>query len=304
MDPRPIAAVTAAARHTRRLLFGGWSAQRWLYLAFAAWLAHLGSGGMRFRVPGAPRPSMGVPAVDETWSELWPWMALALGVLVLVGLFALGLWVAVVYLNARGAFLFVEMLVRDASTISRSWRRHGALADDLFLFRVRLGLAYFAAVGIPCTVGALAVGGWSWWAPETPLLVPVAGGLLALCLLVALQLTLLYRGLLVLLYDLVVPIMYVRRVGVRTAARSVASLLLAHPRMALRYAAVRTALGAGAAAAGLTVGGLLWMFGSMPVVDAVILVPVLVFVRSFSMHFAARLAPDLAVLDLEAARAA
>src|SRR5690606_41259072 len=101
-------------RHTRRLLFGSCSTRRWLYLAFAAWLAHLGSGGMRFRVPGAPRPSMGVPAVDETWSDLWPWMALALGVLVLVGLFALGLWVAVVYLNARGAFLLVATLVRRA----------------------------------------------------------------------------------------------------------------------------------------------------------------------------------------------
>lgn len=301
MDPRPVDAVTAAARHTRRLLFGSWSAQRWLYLAFAGWLAHLGAGGMRFRVPGAPRPSMGVPAVDETWSDVWPWLALALGVLVLVGLFALGLWIAVVYVNARGSFLFVEMLARGPGSVARSWRRHGALADDLFLFRVRLGLGYFAAVGLPCTASALAVGAWSWWAPETSLLVPVAVGVCAFCAWVAVQLTVLYRCCLVLLNDLVVPIMYVRRVGVRPAARAAAALLVARPRMAARYAAIRVVLGAAAGFVGLAVGAVLWLFGGMPGVEAIVLVPVLVFLRSFSMHFAARLAPDLGVLAAEAA---
>lgn len=304
MDPRPADAVSAAARHTRRLLFGSWSAQRWLYLAFAGWLAHLGAGGMRFRVPGAPRPSMGVPAVDETWSDVWPWMALALGVLVLVGLFALGLWIAVVYVNARGSFLFVEMLARGPGGIARSWRRHGALADDLFLFRVRLGLAYFAAVGLPCTLSALAVGAWSWWAPETSLLVPMSVGVGAFCALVAVQLTLLYRCSLVLLHDLVVPIMYVRRVGVRPAARAAAALLMARPRLAARYAGVRALLGGAAGVVALAVGAVLWIFGSMPGVEAVVLLPVLVFVRSFSMHFAARLAPDLVVLEAEVAPAA
>jgi len=304
VDPRPTAAVTAAARHTRRLLFGSWSTRRWLYLAFAAWLANLGAGGMRFRVPGAPRPTMGVPAVDETWSELWPWLALALGVLVLVGLFALGLWVAVVYLNARGGFLLVDLLLRGQGSIARAWRRHGALADDLFLFRVRLGLAYFAAVGVPCTLCALAVAAWSWWAPETPLLVPMSVGLGALCLIVAAQLTVAYRCCVVVLHDLVLPIMYARRVGVRTAARAAASWLVANPGPALRYAGVRALIGAATGLVALVVGVVVWLFGSMPGIDAVILVPLLVFVRAFSLRFAAGLAPDLRVLDPEAARAA
>lgn len=296
MDLRATTAVPSAIEHTRRLLFDGSSSGTWLTIAFAAWLATLGTGGTRFRVPGASGAPMGVPAVDETWSAVWPWVALAFGVLVLVGLFAIGLWVAIVFLNTRGAFLLLDNVVTGRAAIVRPWNRHAALADDLFLFRLKLGFAFLGLVGLPLLSGFGSIALWSWLQPDATLLVPVAVAVTLVCAFVVLSFTAVYHLALTVVYDIVVPVMFVRRCTVSSALRFFANVACEVPRAVLSYALLRVGLGLAVGTIGLLVSALFCCVQWIPFVDTVLLLPLIVFMRAFSLHFVAGLDPDLARL--------
>ena len=116
----------------------------WLVLAFAAWLAGLGSGGgtgstvsnsidmdglSRGWLPGSGR------SFDHLFDRLWALPFVALAVLLVIAFVVALLWV-----SSRAKLVWLESVVLGRPAIVEPWTRLGKLGDSLFLWRLGFAL--------------------------------------------------------------------------------------------------------------------------------------------------------------------
>lgn len=298
--------LTAAWERTRRLLFRPFDLARWLVLGFSAWLAGLGGGGRGFnvqvplggwddssgwgeRLEGAGR------AAHEAWAS-----ALAAGCLVLlvVGcLFGIALALALLWVSSRAKFVFLDNVLHERAQIREPWKRFRRQGDSLFLFRLLFGLTFLALAGLALGGIVLAAGGIA--ALER---VDVLRGTAAVGTIVALAavivLLLLAAGLVAFFLDaFVVPLMHRYELGVLDAWRRFLAIFRARPwsflLAGLLLLALGLAVGAAVFAAGLLTCCLGFLVLMIPYVGTVLLLPVPVFYRAYTVELLARTDPEL-----------
>lgn len=286
-EPKPALALWRAFRTGRQVLIERRRAHTFAVLTLASWLATFGDQ-LRIRVPGlgparGPLPGLQRLAVEEFGP--WTWVVLA-AVTLVVG-FAVALRVATLFVESRGAFVFLDGVARDCAALARPWRRHAALADALFTVRVQLAVAQLAAILPSAAMLLVVLGGWAWVSPgDGDALVPAAMLLAAGCVAHIGVVGVAGAAVTAVLVDLVVPLMRARRCDVHEAAWIVADAARRCPWAVWRYAVIRSALGAGLCAARLSVGTLCCCVSWIPFVSAGLLLPLTVVHRAFGLHLA------------------
>ncbi len=143
--------LSRAWDRTRVILWQPFDLAQWLLLAFAAWLAGLTTDtGSAFAWQGdADGTGQNVwHGIDHAWGEIAAnaiWLPFeAIGIMLAVGLAVLMLWI-----TSRFKFIFLDNLIRNQAEIAAPWTRHETLGNSLFLWRLCFTLA--------CVVGALLV---------------------------------------------------------------------------------------------------------------------------------------------------
>ena len=277
---------------TAALLWRPFDARTWLVLAFAQFLAALppdfwGGAG------GSDRDwSRAAEDLERSWEEL------AVGSLVLT-LVAAGLIVllaivlALLWVSSRAKFVFLDDVVHGRARIVEPWKRFRREGNSLFLFRIALFLAACALVAIAVVTVVSSVG-------LGALLRGQPGKITALALLVSSFLGLLFVALGYTVFFLdafVVPIMHRYRLGTVDAWRRFLGLFRGHP---LPFLAVGLAVLAAFVVFGISVlvfgfmtcclGFLLLL---MPYLSNVLLLPLTVLYRSFTLEFLAQFDGDL-----------
>src|SRR6266404_1154661 len=113
----------------KRILFHPFDLKKWFVIGFAAWLANLGSGGgFNYRYNRHEEAQK----LNETISQI-PHPILVIGVCVLIG-FVLVLIVLFAWLRARGAFMFIDCIVKNRGAIAEPWRNFRKEGNSYFLF--------------------------------------------------------------------------------------------------------------------------------------------------------------------------
>lgn len=226
--PPPQPSITTAISHaiewTRWSLFP-FDFGRWLTLAVCGWLMLLGQDwGWSFSYgqgSGGGQGGGGGGAAGDNLREALEWVrdhigmvALGLGVLLLlyVGLFLLFRW-----LNARGAFMFLDGIATRHSDIGGSWGEYSREGNSLFLAYALLliaGTALGLLITFPPTIylGGQILAGVSLEKAFIPTVLIMA----AIGSLTAIPLILIRLSLLV-IDDFLVPLMYSRRILIREA---------------------------------------------------------------------------------------
>jgi hypothetical protein len=294
--PRPsvLEPISRALDRTGRILFRPFDPGKWFALGFCAWLATLGqrahNGG------GIGRQFEGQDVRDRAVGA-WEWVQAHLGLILVLGSFLvlvlLALAILLTWLSSRGKLIFVDNVVHDRAEIAGPWRRLAGLGDSLFVFRFLAGLIVFAllaGVGTLMLLNLLALGIGERELDAAGVLVVVlwsaAVGMLALAAVLL--------GMVI--NDFVVPIMWLRQCRVLAAWREFLSLLGASPGAFVLYALVKIVMA--------VVIGLLTCVGvcvtcciaALPYVGVVILLPLYVFPRCYSLEFLAQLGGDYAAL--------
>ncbi len=286
--------ISPAFERVRSMLFAPFNLEKWVKLGFCAFLATLGEGGgggsgAQFEGDGWDGQDIGRDAqraLDEAgqWLEANTGLAVLLvsGVLLLI----LGLVALVVWLRARGRFMLLDGVVKDRGAVAAPWREYRAEANSLFGFEFLLGMAGLVLVVLAMVVAAMTVvpilseGGelgdrWGVFA------LLFAGGFLVVTA---------YAVIGLFLKDFVVPAMYARRIGVMEAWRVVLDEVIG-PRVgttvlyvlmkiviAIAMAVLVVAFGCGTLCIGFCIM-------AIPVVGSILLLPLSVFERSFSLYF-------------------
>ncbi len=286
------------------ILFAPFDAGKWLVMGFTAWLASLAEGG-------TSAGNIGFDFDRDIWERDWErWVTgtasrirdfiesglefFLVMVLVLVGLLIV---LVLIWLSARGTFMFLDNVVQNRHRVADPWRRFARLADSLFLWRI---MFTFATVIV---VGALILAGVGM---AVPLLDEGAGrgvgavGLVAVvCLAVLLVLVAAFVSLLV--DHFVVPLMYKHNLTITVAWRMFLPLcqkeLPQFVLFALFFFVLYLAVAVGVGVVSLVTCCVGLLIISLPYIGTVVLLPLYVTARGLGLEFLAQFGPEYSLRE-------
>jgi hypothetical protein len=271
-----------AWERTRRLLFRPVDIERWAVLGFTAFLAYLvsHSSGASLAFNGRPRMDMD-----------WPWVVLGFSLLLL----AATIGTILLWLSSRCQPIFLDNVMHERAQLVEPWGRLAGVGNSLFVWR----LCYFVAILLVVGLIAIPAAGVSQmldraaWSGPTSLLFQFA----TLSLLLILGLAAAYVGLF--LESFVVPLMWRRGCTATEGWREFLPLLRGHLPEFLAYGFVvfcgMVALVLAMMAAAVATCCILPLLLSVPYLSSVLLLPVSVFFRNYSVEFLAQFSPEFDV---------
>ena len=261
----------------QKILFQPFDIKKWLVIGFAAWLANLGGGG-GFNYRYSRREDM--QKLNEAISQV-PHPILVIGVCVLIG-FVLVLIVVFAWLRARGRFLFIDCIVKNRGAIAEPWRDFRKEGNSYFLFSLAVAFVFviFAALlSLPLVM--LAIKGRYYLYLHRDrlgiyvLLVIAAWVFVILLVIIAWAL----------IASFMVPVIYRRRCRAYEAFRAAVSLIAAHPGEIVLYCLFLIILAIATGLISCFAICATCCIAAIPYIGTVILLPVFVLLRSFSLSF-------------------
>jgi hypothetical protein len=305
--------VTPAIDRVKLILFKPFDLRKWFVIGFCAWLAYLGGGGggggggrgggPPYNVPhkqnqATEQIKQGVETAKYYVSNNLYWI-IPVTVAVVVLVILIGLLIA--WLNSRGRFMFLHCVATNKAEVSIPWHKFRKQGNSLFLFRIVLGIISLVVVVVPVigiiVLGIMMVSG------SAPGIVSIPGiiilGLIIFILSILLFLVKKFT------FDFVVPIMFLRMASCTACWREFMIILSANK---LRFAlyllfqiVIVFVIGA-IKMIGFCIGCCLCCASCLlliPYIGTVILLPVLVFERAYSLCYLQQFGPEFDVFRTE-----
>ncbi len=306
--PTPTISVIDAAgdaiAHTRRHLFPV-RIQRWLVLGLLAFLDQCGrggggGGGTGWRTDASewgrgpwPYGTEDVPAALLRLSDWLSAHAAAIALAVIGGLVLLaGLMAVVLWVNARGSFMYLDNVASGRADVSRPWREHAGPSLSYFGWRFGLGLALVFVLLFAGGLVLAAAMAWAQGRLEGVTVVLAALGLVPVVLLLAFAVPLLVLAALA-LRDFVAPLQLITGLPCGSAARVLEVLLTQHPGAFLLYLLVKLGVVVAAGVVIVVGGCLTCCLGFLPVVMQTVFQPLFYFERAFPLFLLRQMGHDL-----------
>jgi hypothetical protein len=271
----------------KRMLFQPFDLKKWLVVGFAAFLAALSGGFGSSFSPSSPWSSSDEKAITDSFRRVeslgqieW-WI---IGLIVVGALIILALVLALMWVGARGRFIFTDCIVHNRAAIVAPWKEFRAEGNSFFLFSVLafLVLITFAVVLLLGVSLPLIIRG-EGARPGTALLI-------TFCILLFLLACLAFG--LVLILQLMVPVMYRQRCRASRAFSQVVRLIAAHPGPVLLYMLFFLVLVIAAAIISCVVACATCCIAAIPYIGTVILLPIPVTLGAFSLLFLRQFGSD------------
>ncbi len=290
--------IGEAIEHTSRILFRPFDLVKWLTLGFCAFLAHLteGFGGLSGpfhddwtdrKPPTGTGDGPGNALCDEsTLQSAMSWIHANLGwilaVAAVVFISAVAVSALVTWLESRGRFLFIDGVVRDRAAVVEPWHRYRKLGHSLFGFSFLMTL--FA---ILTTVVILAIGlAIAWQDIEDRQFGAFAVCAAAVVIPLAILSWATFAVIALLLRDFVAPAMYLNNARVMPAWSIVRrDILTGRTGTIVLFYLMKTVLGLAMGIIATVVVLMTCCVGLLPYVGTVILLPLYVFSRCYSLSF-------------------
>jgi hypothetical protein len=295
--------IGAAIKKTKKILFQPFDIAKWFAIGFCAWLAALGSGGnLNFNFGNwgsrgqCPDFQQKIHNAKEAVLENLP-MVIGIGTLAILIIVILSL--VFMWIRSRGQFMFFDCVARNKGEIIAPWKQYAQQANSLFLFRLVLGLAGLV-LSILFIVPLVVIGisflntGIAGFA-----LANVVWGFLMFFCIIMVALTL--SGINLLTNDFVVPIMSLRQCTVTEGWKEFWALLMSNKSPFTLYLLFLFVIG-------LVIGMIILLavlvtcccaacFLAIPYIGTVLMLPILVWRRAYSLFYLAQYGPQFDVLQ-------
>jgi len=292
--------ITPSIERAKIMLFRPFDLKKWFVIGFCAWLAYLGSGGgggrgPSFNMPHGPDGHREQIAEDlykakEFVLENLYWIIPATIAVVAV---VITVWLITIWLNSRGKFMFLHCIAQNKAEVKNPWHKFKKHANSLFLFRIILGILGFLIVGLPVlgiiflVIMMISEGGFIAFSVLGTVLLGLLVFILSTVLFFVKKFTL----------DFVVPVMFLRTISCVAAWREFMTILSTNK---LRFAlyllfqiVIAMAIGT-IIAIGFCIGCCVCCASILllvPYIGTVILLPFLVFKRSYSLYYLRQFGP-------------
>jgi hypothetical protein len=304
--------VTPAIDRVKLILFRPFDLGKWFVIGFCAWLAYLGgggggggggSGGPRYNVPPERREVIeqirqGIETARHYISDNLFWIV-PVTVTVVVLVILIGLLVA--WLNSRGKFMFLHCVATNKAQVVLPWHKFRRQGNSLFLFRIVLGIIGFVIVIVP-VIGIIVLA-IMMKSDATPVVVSVIGFIILGFIIFALSILLFLVKKFT--FDFVVPIMFLRMVSCTAGWREFMAVLSANKLRFTLYLlfqiVIKLVIGV-MISIGFCIGCCFCCASCLllvPYIGTVILLPVLVFTRAYSLYYLQQYGPQFDVFRTE-----
>ncbi len=269
----------------KKILFQPFDLKKWFIIGLAAWLANLGGGGGGFDY----RYDRGedFQKLNETISQI-PHSVLVTGICALIAVVLL-LVVLFAWLRARGRFMFIDCIVKNRGAIAEPWREFRTEGNSYFLFSLTAAvcLVLLAAL-LSAPLVYVAIRGRFYLSLHRDRLEPYVLLITALWVFIILLVVFAWA----LIVNFMVPVMYRRRCRAYQAFRAATSLIARHPGEIVLYCLFLIVVAVASVMVGCVVTCATWCIAAIPYVGTVILLPIFVLLRSFSLLFLRQFGPE------------
>jgi len=272
--------VGKALGTVRQVLFAPFDLVKWLALGFTAWLASL-SEGFSANFNPAPSNVFDSPSGQKVLSWIQAHLALVISLGIGVGIVILAAALVMAWISCRGKFMFLDNVLNNRAEIRAPWHRLSRQGNSLFLFSICFGIA---ALALLATLGLLLLFvAWPDIGRHNFGINALSAILLGILFFMSYMIVI--GCLLAFLNDFIVPLMILRACGVMTAWGFFLDLFKAHVGVFVLYLLFRLVLTLVISSVVLLACCLLCCTVLIPYVGTVMLLPVFVFWRSYSVHF-------------------
>jgi hypothetical protein len=294
--------IAPAFERVKTILFKPFDLGKWFVIGFCAWLAYLGKGGGGGGGNGPNFHQNVKPdqALDQAKHFILENLIWIVPVAIFVVTLMIVLWLVLTWLSSRGRFMFLHCVAENKAEVKNPWTKFRQHANSLFLFRIVLGMIGFLAVVLPILLGIVALIAVFSAAPRV-------GFVLGL---VTLALVLFVVSIVLLLIskfttDFVVPIMSLRTTSCITGWRELLTLLSANKARFVLYIlfqiVIKLCISTIVVAAVCVTCCCACCILSIPYIGTVLLLPILVFERSYSLYYLRQFGPPFDVFGDETA---
>jgi hypothetical protein len=288
--------VGQAVDRAKRILFEPFDIGKWFAIGFCAWLAFLseGGGGGGFRHSGnrSNYAESFSNAREALLSDVM--FSACIGSAIIIAVLAI--WLIVLWLSSRGRFMFLNCVARDSSEIKAPWSRFRGLANNYFLFRLAAGVIIFLF-----SVPLAAAIGWCGW------IISKGGTYVNAFIIMALVAAafslagvwILFLVVMKFTREFVVPIMYVHGLSCVDGWRRLWSIASLNKGKFLLYLLFRIAIAM--AVTSIIILAVFMTcccaacFLAIPYIGTVLMLPILVFVRAYSLYYLRQYGSDFDV---------
>jgi hypothetical protein len=281
--------LSPAVERVKTILFRPFDLGKWFVIGFCAWLAYLGEGGgsgPNFNFGGQRYETSGESfrhAKEVIIENLYWILPVAITVTVLI----IVIGIVITWLSSRGRFMFLHCVALNKAEVVAPWHKFSKQGNSLFLFRIVVGLISFAIimllVAMLIVIGVLLFAGGGEPNPLGIILMVLLAFLLMIPTVIVFALVGKFTR------DFVVPIMFLRQETCMVAWREFWPLLTGNKGKFTIYILFQIVI---ALAVGIIITACvcitcccLGCFLAIPYIGTVLLLPVLVFDRSYSLLY-------------------
>jgi len=294
-NPSVIAPVGMALETVRRVLFQPFNLVKWLAIGFTAWLAVLEGGigsGFNFN-PGQWKREQASQCGQVAWEWILAHLFFIIPLVILLVVVGFVAGLLVLWLSCRGKFMFLDNVVGNRAEIIEPWHRFRAQGNSCFLFLICFGLV--AAAVMILGVGLALLVSWpdlsrshfGWYAAGAIGM----GSIFFICFLVTAMCVRAFMD------DFVIPIMALRTCRIMEGWSIFFDLFRRQAGIFILYLLFRAALSIVIGFITLFLCCLLCCTVLIPYVGSVILLPIYVFWRSYSVHFLGQFNDNLRMFE-------
>ncbi len=291
--------ISPAFEKVKTILFSPFDLRKWFVIGFCAWLAYLGKGGGggnggRGGGPSEAREAFGEAKVFVLENLTWIIPVALIGVMLIIVI-----WLVLTWLSSRGRFMFLHCVAENKAEVKVPWTKFQQHANSLFLFRIVLGLICFAAIGLPLLLagGLIAI----MVAGNVPDVAGVFG--IVMTVLVVVAIAIVFTIIAKFTTDFVVPIMFLRTTSCVAGWREFLTLLSVNKARFALYIlfqiVIALAIGAIILTAVFVTCCCAACILAIPYIGTVLLLPVLVFKRAYSLLYLGQFGPEFDVFRTE-----
>jgi hypothetical protein len=289
--------INPAIERVKQMLFKPFDLARWFNIGFCAWLAYLLSGGFagsQGRHDGGIHPGglLGQAKEFVLNNLLWVLPSIIVGAALVIVLV-----LVIVWLRSRGEFMFLHCVAMNKDEVKSPWHKFREHANSLFLFRVVLGIIGTVVTGmfiLPIILLIVLVAAKSGDGLNLTLVASIV--LLAMLFFVVIICLMLVRKFTI---DFVVPIMFLRTTSCVEGWREFLQLFSGRKGAFALYVlfqiVIAMAISVIVIAAICITCCCACCVMMIPYLGTVLLLPILVFERSYSVYYLRQFGPQFDV---------
>jgi hypothetical protein len=266
----------------KTILFRPFDLGKWLVIAFAAFLSGSWGGGLnpgRLGKWGDGDWKFRASRHGE-WAD-WSMPGWAIALIILGGLLALLIAVVVMWITARGRFIFTDCVVRNRAAIAEPWREYRREGNSFFLFSLAVAFVILLLVAVTILAVAVPLGffsdnraAWSGLGAAAIVTLGIFGLILVM-----------FSLFFALVTQFMVPIMYRRRCSAKEAFLDVTALIFRYPGEFVLLVLFAIVLAIAVAVVGTIIACMTCCIGALPYISTVLLLPAIVWVFAFKLLF-------------------